>query len=155
MALTAIGEVTQWGGVADWSGCRTLCFKNLTYILQHHHGSEIFPHFSLCWFIVKYYQKMILKRANEKVNVLCLLKLQKFRTLCTTCGVWTCTLQRKSDLCTVMKRTAWPQSQFPHSCFCERFIYFHNRRKRRPIVGRYKSLTEDEWRIWDWGHAVS
>ena len=24
MALTAIGEVSQWGGVADWSGCRTI-----------------------------------------------------------------------------------------------------------------------------------
>jgi hypothetical protein len=24
MAQTAIGEVSQWGGVADWSGCRTV-----------------------------------------------------------------------------------------------------------------------------------
>jgi hypothetical protein len=31
-------------------------------------------------------------------------------------------LQRK---CTHRKETAQPQSQFPHSCFWERFMYFH------------------------------
>jgi hypothetical protein len=25
------------------------------------------------------------------------------------------------------KGTAWPKSQFLHSCFCERFIYSHDR----------------------------
>ncbi len=38
----------------------------------------------------------------------------------------TSTLQRKSDLCTARKETARPQSQFPHSCICERFIYSHD-----------------------------
>jgi hypothetical protein len=33
------------------------------------------------------------------------------------------TLQRKSNLCISSTGIAWPQSQFPHSCVCERFIY--------------------------------
>jgi hypothetical protein len=35
--------------------------------------------------------------------------------------------QENLDLCTPRKETARPQSQFPHSCFCEQFIYFHDR----------------------------
>ncbi len=36
MALTAIGEVPQWGGVADWSSCRTVSFSVIlsTYFLR-------------------------------------------------------------------------------------------------------------------------
>jgi hypothetical protein len=42
-----------------------------------------------------------------------------------------------------------PQSQFPHSCVCERFIYSHDRSAYSaagnmwsgPILGSYKSLT--------------
>ncbi len=34
MALTAIGEITQWGGVADWSGSRTTTM--LTPISRHY-----------------------------------------------------------------------------------------------------------------------
>jgi hypothetical protein len=33
------------------------------------------------------------------------------------------TLQRKSHLCVPFLGIARPQSQFPHSCVCERFIY--------------------------------
>ncbi len=66
--------------------------------------------------------------------------------------VWD-TLQRKSDLCIPFLGIAWPQSQFPHSCACERFIYSQDRftkphiflrRIGRPIMGIYKSLT-DAW----------
>jgi hypothetical protein len=32
-------------------------------------------------------------------------------------------LQRKCHLCISRKGIACPQSQFPHSCVCERFIY--------------------------------
>jgi hypothetical protein len=35
------------------------------------------------------------------------------------------TLQRKSHLCVPRKGIAPPQSQFPHSCVCERFISAH------------------------------
>ncbi len=38
-----------------------------------------------------------------------------------------CALQRNFDLCIPRKGTARPQSQFPHSCVCERFIYSHDR----------------------------
>jgi hypothetical protein len=34
-------------------------------------------------------------------------------------------LQRNLDLCILRKGIARPQSQFPHSCFCERLIYSH------------------------------
>jgi hypothetical protein len=38
------------------------------------------------------------------------------------------TLQRKSHLCIHRKGIARrPQSQFPHSCVCDRFIYSHDR----------------------------
>ena len=37
------------------------------------------------------------------------------------------TLQRKSHLCVPRKGIARPQSQFTHSCVCERFIYSQNR----------------------------
>ncbi len=58
-------------------------------------------------------------------------------------------LQRKSHLCIPFLGIAWPQSQFPHSRVCERFIYIprigpHNSCSRisRSIVGI--SLT-DTW----------
>ncbi len=37
------------------------------------------------------------------------------------------TLQRKSSLCIPFLGIARPQSQFPHSCVCERFIYSQDR----------------------------
>jgi hypothetical protein len=37
------------------------------------------------------------------------------------------TLQGKFRLCIPRKGIARPQSQFPHSCICERFIYSHER----------------------------
>ncbi len=66
------------------------------------------------------------------------------------------TLQRKSHLCTPRKWISRPpQSPFPHSCVCERFIYSQDRytyfscRIGRRIMGIYKSLT-DTW-IWKLG----
>ncbi len=49
---------------------------------------------------------------------------------------------------------AWPQSQFPHSYVCERFIYFQDRstysiflqQNRQIDCGIYKSLT-DTWMV--------
>jgi hypothetical protein len=63
----------------------------------------------------------------------------------------------KSHLCIPRKGIARPQSQFPYSCVCERYIYIFPRlvhiytcsRIGRPILGIYKSLT-DTW-IWKWG----
>ncbi len=67
------------------------------------------------------------------------------------------TLQRNTHLCIPRKGIAWPQSQFPHSCVCERFMYsrigsvniFSCIRIGKPIVGIYKSLA-DTWR-WNLG----
>ncbi len=42
-------------------------------------------------------------------------------------------LQRKSHLCILRKGTARPQSQFPHSGVCERFIYSQNKFSCRRI----------------------
>ncbi len=59
------------------------------------------------------------------------------------------TLQRNLNLCFPRKGIARPQSQFPHSCVCERSRYSHVRptyfpacRIGRPIRGIYKLLTE-------------
>jgi hypothetical protein len=57
------------------------------------------------------------------------------------------TLQRKSHLCIPFLGIARRQSQFPHSCVCERFIYSQDRYTwlqhiKRPILEKYKSLTD-------------
>ncbi len=58
-------------------------------------------------------------------------------------------LQRNFELCIPRKGIARPESQFPHSCVCERSIYFPRLvhlfsccRIGRPIMGIHKSLTE-------------
>ncbi len=47
------------------------------------------------------------------------------------------------------KEIARPQSQFPHSCVCQQFIYYQDRSEKclnhkicGPILGIYKSLTD-------------
>ncbi len=63
----------------------------------------------------------------------------------------------KSHLCIPFLGIVRPQSQIPHSCDCERFIYSQDRstyniscsRIGRSIVGIYKSLT-DTW-MWKLG----
>jgi hypothetical protein len=57
-------------------------------------------------------------------------------------------LQRNSHICIPFLGIARPQSQFPHSCVCERFTYFQDRstyflRQNRQIdPGICKSLTD-------------
>jgi hypothetical protein len=62
-------------------------------------------------------------------------------------------LQRIFHLCIPRKGIARPQSQFPHSCVCERFIWsaclFCGRKICGPIVEIYESLT-DTW-MWKLG----
>ncbi len=68
---------------------------------------------------------------------------QKF-VLCTSCtvlgGPILHALQRKFLLCISFLGIARPQSQFPHSCVCERFVYSQDRstyflQKNRQIEG--------------------
>ncbi len=75
------------------------------------------------------------------------------------------TLQWKCNLCIPFLGIARPQSQFPHSCVCERFIYIihsigpHTSCSRigRSIVGIYKSLTDTwMWKLGLWSrHSFS
>jgi hypothetical protein len=66
-------------------------------------------------------------------------------------------LQRKPHLCIPIKGIERTQSQFPHSCVCERFIDSQDRstyifscsRIGRPIVGIYKSSQPHECGNWD------
>ncbi len=53
---------------------------------------------------------------------------------------WHTALYRKSDLCIPKNETAWPHSQFLHSCIRERFIYFHPRLTPPQATSRH-SLT--------------
>jgi hypothetical protein len=46
------------------------------------------------------------------------------------------TPQRKSPLCIPFLGIARPQSQFPHSCVCERFIYSQDRSTYFPQQNR-------------------
>jgi hypothetical protein len=52
-------------------------------------------------------------------------------------------LQRKSDSCTPRKETAPPQSRFPHSCICERFIYSQ-------VLSSYFSAAEYADQSWEY-----
>jgi hypothetical protein len=44
------------------------------------------------------------------------------------------TLQGKSHLCIPFLGIARPQSQFPHSCVCERFMYSQDRSTYFPVA---------------------
>jgi hypothetical protein len=44
------------------------------------------------------------------------------------------TLEGKFHLCIPFLGIAWPQSQFPHSCVCERFIYSQDRFTYFPVA---------------------
>ncbi len=65
-------------------------------------------------------------------------------------------LQRKSHLCIPFLGIARPQSQFPHSCVCEGFIYpriglhISSTRIGRPIVGYINHSKTPECGNWDW-----
>ncbi len=62
---------------------------------------------------------------------------------------------RKFETNIPRKWIARPQSQFPHSCVCEQFIYSHNRPANSaagntvcgPILRKYKSLTTWTWKL--------
>jgi hypothetical protein len=72
------------------------------------------------------------------------------------------TLQINFDLCIPRNGTARPQSQFPHSCVCERFIYYsHDRSTCFPAAEyAYRSweyidrTQKRECKNWDCGRAV-
>ncbi len=71
-------------------------------------------------------------------------------------------LQRKSHVCIPFLGIARPQSQFPYSSVCERFIYSQDRstyifgcsKIDRPIQEIYKSFTDIlyEYRNWERTH---
>ncbi len=71
------------------------------------------------------------------------------------------TQYRKFETNIHRKRIAWPQSQFPHSCVCKRFIYSHDR-SAYSAAGKYvdqsweritHSQTHIMWKF-DWGRAI-
>jgi hypothetical protein len=57
------------------------------------------------------------------------------------------------------KGISQPQSQFPHSCVCERFIYSHDR-SAYSAAGKYVNRSWEyikyiyECGNWDWGRAI-
>ncbi len=69
------------------------------------------------------------------------------------------TLQRQFSLYIPFLGIARPQSQFPHSCVCERFIYSQDRstyflqQKRQTRMYIIRSQTH-ECGNWDWGPEI-
>ncbi len=71
------------------------------------------------------------------------------------------TQYRKFETNFPRKGTAWPQSQFPHSCVCERDIYFQDR-SAYSAAGKYVDRSQEyinrspthECRNWDCGRAI-
>ncbi len=57
------------------------------------------------------------------------------------------TLQRKSDLCIPFLGIARPESQFPYSCVCERFIYSKDWSTYVPAANRQTDLECRNWEI--------
>jgi hypothetical protein len=79
-------------------------------------------------------------------------------------GQWMCsslsTLQRKSHLCIPFLGIARPQSQFPHSCVYERFIYSQNRSTYLFAAeeGLWEYINRSQTREcghWDCGRAIA
>jgi hypothetical protein len=70
------------------------------------------------------------------------------------------TLQRKSYLCISFLGITRPQSQFPHSCVCERFIYSKDRstyflqHNRQIDGGNNKIAHRQKCGNWDSGSAI-
>ena len=73
-------------------------------------------------------------------------------------------MQQKSHLCIPFMGTVWPQSQFPHSCVCERFIYFLDR-SAYSAAGKYVDRSWEYtvyislidtwmWNRGDWGRTI-
>jgi hypothetical protein len=60
-----------------------------------------------------------------------------------SCGYTT--LQRRSHLCIPRNETTRSRSQFPHSWFCERFIYSHGRSFSMNVGVRNKATQFHFW----------
>ncbi len=86
------------------------------------------------WILLPFYALVFIHSAAS-INIY---ELQKY----SMSSVWPA-LQRKSHLCIPRKGIAPPQSQFPHSCVCERFIYSQDRSTYFPAAGQA-----------DWGPAI-
>ncbi len=86
---------------------------------------------------------------------------------CEKCLFWVYfkflpTLQRKSYLCVPFLGIAWPQSQYPHSCVCERFIYSQDQSTYFPAAEqtdrswKYINLSQTyKCRDWETEHYTS
>ncbi len=71
--------------------------------------------------------------------------------------MWMHALQRKSLLCIPRKEIARKQSQFPHSCVCEQFLYSHifsAADKAYRSWDYINRLQTHECGNWDWGRAI-
>ncbi len=76
--------------------------------------------------------------------------------------IWISALQGKSHLCIPILGIVRPQSQFPHSCVCERFIYSQDQSTYIPaaeyanLSWKYLNLSEIyECRNWQTEHYYS
>ncbi len=103
---------------------------------------------------------------GEAARVFVVTKTGLERRQCIWNGFFVCiALQRnnnkKLETNIPRKGIAWPQSQFPHSCVCERFIYSHN----WSAYANAEKYVDRSWEYinrsqthecgnWDWGRAI-
>jgi hypothetical protein len=99
---------------------------------------------------------------------------QRMTTRTSTYGTWTAlrkgkqkcmytakTQCRKCETNIPRKGTVRPQSQFPHACVCEQFIYSHDR-SAYSAAGKYVNRSWEyinrsqthECGHWDWGRGI-
>ncbi len=125
-------------------------------------GVGCFPRTLLCSYQVKQFKKQQLTDVQVKItdviNSLCFKTFFNFS--CYT--VFVNALRGKSHLCIPFLGIVRPQSQFPHSCVCERFIYSQDRSTYFPAAEqadrswKYISLSQVyECRNWETEHCNS
>jgi hypothetical protein len=128
-------------------------------------GAALHTHVESQQHIFPCYRQQVGKPSQQSIYVTNLINTRfTYLTLSVWQSVTLCgtTLQRKSHLCIPFLEIAWPQSQFPHSCVCEQFIYSQVRstyflqQKRQIDRGNTyinRSQTQ-ECGYWDCGCAI-
>ena len=113
---------------------RKRCFPGILWIGSSTISPRIYPvkRYSILFFCTTVFTVIFLDKGffSKHRNQLKCIFFTEFLTNVKSTEIYdfsNCTLQRKSHLCISFLGIARPQSQFPHSCVYERFIYSQDR----------------------------